>query len=250
MASFRVRFNGNPQIRILTRLSSGGSKTAYRIADDPNHVVLLPNTDRDKTFGYWEEMMECEIAVARSLAAVGILTANPTPVELQFEDGMILSAYIATSFEAFAQRGIQIFEPKFEVGYRIQFDPRDLEAWKDFLSEYVEDILKVSNWRLGDDAFNVAIVNHRLRYFGFDFVGKYAFCPNSQSSDNYWDRVYRYLWLAVTCFASDDIAAEVTNMYRQEFPSNPPEDLMEEYEPTQAELDELLAELELISTQR
>lgn len=185
----------------------GGSKKAFQLEN--GLVMMLPNTDVDSLSyiaSWWEYCVNDEVNMAMFLENIGILALNRKKAMLVKPNCSLpdepcrLPVIISDSFDAYAKRGWFIFDVKnnhsstwgkskynnvsndFKVFSNDQ-DPFDFKVWEPIIKPFIEDMIKLAHHeiKIGSDNSNyVAIRNPKqkspwtLRYFGFDFSGKYG----------------------------------------------------------------------------
>lgn len=174
-------------------LGGGGSKKAVLLED--GRVLMFPNTDVDhfvNIANWWPNTVTKEAAMADYLEEIDIPALNREkgyliiPSKENSEKSYKLPVLVADSFEQYADRGWFILDCKTSSSiYPKEKWKKDwgtsLESWDNTFDLLIRDLwtLALNGVCPGRDARNFVLIkgddgSFDLRYFGFDFGGKYG----------------------------------------------------------------------------
>lgn len=175
-------------------IGGGGSKKALLLTD--GRVIMFPNTDVDNIIGtakWWPDAVTKEAAVAHFLEEIDVPALNRKKAYLIIPSknnstiSYRLPVLLSDSFAQYADRGWFVVDSK---NPRSSFYPEgewrklwgtDLKSWGKTFDLLIRDllILSLNGIYPNQDCRNVILVKgedeaFHLRYFGFDFGGKYG----------------------------------------------------------------------------
>jgi len=173
---------------------TGGSKEAYELSD--GQIVMLPKG----CARWWVDAVEAESQAIKYLNQIGVLGLNRREATLRIPSksnpqvAFDLPVLLSDSFERYADKGWYISDVKnpnpcfkkiFETDFTEFLDRMrndDRAAWEQYYGHFVEDYVRlvVMGVQMDGDSANRVVLKlegknlWELRYFGFDFSGKYA----------------------------------------------------------------------------
>lgn len=181
-------------VKLEKTLGQGGSKKAVLLTD--GRVIMLPNTDVDyyvRIARWWPDTVTDEAAMADFLEEIDVPALNRQKAYLIIpskKDSTIsykLPVLLSDSFAQYEDRGWCVLD--YKNGSSCSHIQKDWETfWKTDLksSEKIFDllirdllILSLNGISLNSDSTNAVVIkkddgSFKLRYFGFDFGGKYG----------------------------------------------------------------------------
>ncbi len=187
---------GDFRVTLKEIMGQGGSKKAILL--DQGSVIMVPNIDSDsfiKAARWWPESVNHETTMAAYLEKIHVPALNRRkaylviPSKANRELSYRLPVFLSDSFEQYASKGWYIFDIKgppqasFFCPQEFQKWDFNLSVWQDVIPPFLRDLATLAthnmNGLIGRDASNYALVKQEdgsfaLRYFGFDFGGKYG----------------------------------------------------------------------------
>lgn len=209
-------------VTVEKTIGQGGSKKAVLLTD--GRVAMFPNTDQDSFVGtahWWPETVKNEAAMATFLESIEVPALNRKQAYLAIqsksseETSYKLPILLSDSFEQYASRGWFVFDNKCSRS-TIRSDQEEwsfeLNSWKNTVTPLLKDIWKLvsNNIVPGGDAHNLVLLqtdqdSFALRYFGFDFGGKYG----SKTPPSLENSITTIQWNHNTCSKASKLAKDM-----------------------------------------
>lgn len=216
--------SGCEVVSIENTIGQGGSKKAVLFTD--GRVAMFPNMDVDhfvRTAHWWSETVKNEASMVPFLEDIGVLALNRKEayivVPSKNSEGISyeLPILLSDSFEQYASRGWFVFDMKNPHKNIISDKEKwslELKSWENTITPLLTDLWKlVSNDMIPElDSQNLVLINtdqdsFSLRYFGYDFGGKYG---SVRASENY---VTTIEWDHNTCVAVSKLARAIVQNF-------------------------------------
>lgn len=180
--------NKTKERKMVEILGQGGDKIAIKM--DNGKALLIPNyTTTLNQEGFWDKVVEGEIQFNRLLKDQALLCPKYSQATIS-KDGCTISAYVSESFEQLAEKkNIYVIDVNyltnesskkaFSIFKKCFFKFDEMQHWKKIFAPLTQDVAKLLSCGIPipSDSFNWAVVTTEnschVRYFGFDFCGKY-----------------------------------------------------------------------------
>lgn len=199
-------------------LGRGGSKLALETED--GLAIVIPNLSIDGIYAaaqWWEKNIDGEVDVANFLDDIGVpaLNRKKAILVLSAEQNLKLPLFVSDSFNKYAENGWHIIDAKnarssswkeSQTIFRNSSEAMKFQNWDAVIAPLFSDFynLALNYFSVGLDSSNYALVKeenpyspnqYKLRYFGYDFGGKYGhktYFGFEHYSNDTGD--YRYPW--------------------------------------------------------